>query len=81
MWTSSDPVHADGHTNVTSKELPFKFNLDPVTVIELLSILAQRSGVDLGPLPGLFQIVLNNPKTKTNVNATTDTSAPTCVSG
>lgn len=78
---SSDPVHADGHTNATSQQLPFKFNLDPVTIIELLFIRAQQTGVDLGPLPGLFQIVLDNPNAKTNVNATVDTSAPTCVSG
>ena len=54
MWTSSDPVHADGHTNVTSQELPFKFDLDPATIIELLSILAQQSGIDVSPLPWLF---------------------------
>ena len=81
MWVSSDPVHADGHTNVTSQELPFKFDLDPATIIELPSILAQQSGIDVSPLPWLFQIVLNNPNARTDVNATVDTGAPTCVSG
>jgi hypothetical protein len=58
---SSNPIHADGHTNITSPSLPLKFNLDPITIIELITIRASQKGVDLGPLTGLFQIVLSNP--------------------
>ncbi|TFK54041.1 hypothetical protein OE88DRAFT_1732763 [Heliocybe sulcata] len=78
---SSSPVHADGHSNVTSPSLPFKFNLDPTVIIELLTYRSQDAGVDLGPLPDLFQIVLNNPGNHTSINATVDPNPPTCVSG
>lgn len=64
---TSSPIHADGHNNITSPTLPFKFNLDPVTIIELLFIGAKNNGVDLGPLPEVFQIVLANPDAKTSV--------------
>lgn len=59
--------HADGHTNATSQSLSFNFNLQPQAIIELLLKRSQQSGVDLGPLPDLFQIVLNNPGAQTNV--------------
>lgn len=58
---SSSPIHADGHTNITSRSLPLKFNLDAVTIIQLLTIRASQTGVDLGPLTELFQIVTLNP--------------------
>lgn len=60
-------LHADGHSNVTSQTLPFEFNLQPTVIIELLLVRSQQTGVDLGPLPDLFQIVLDNPDEKTNV--------------
>lgn len=41
---SSDPIHADGHSNVTSQELPFNFNLDPTTIIRLLTDGAADNG-------------------------------------
>ncbi|RDX40651.1 hypothetical protein OH76DRAFT_1365915 [Lentinus brumalis] len=78
---TSSPIHADGHNNITSPTLPFKFNLDPVTIIELLFIGAKNNGVDLGPLPEVFQIVLANPDAKTSINATVDTGKPPCDSG
>ena len=78
---SSDPIHADGHSTISSPTLPFKFNLDPVTIIELLFIGAQNNHVGLGPLPAVFQIVLQNPGAKTNIVATVDTGNPPCVSG
>jgi hypothetical protein len=58
---SSDPIHADGHSNITSPALAFNFNLDPLTIIELISISAQEHNVDLGPLTELFQMVIDNP--------------------
>ena len=64
---SSSPIHADGHTNITSPTLPFEFNLDPVSIIKLLFTGAQNNHVDLGPLPSVFQIVLANPGAKTGV--------------
>lgn len=74
-------LHADGHSNVTSQTLPFDFNLQPIVIIDLLTIRSQQKGVDLGPLPDLFQIVLDNPNAKTNIKTTVDTNKPTCVSG
>ena len=65
---SSSPIHAGGHSNITSPSLPLKFNLDPITIIQLLSITAQQNNVDLGPLVQLFQIVLNNPHSTNSVN-------------
>jgi hypothetical protein len=58
---SSSPVHANGHSSVTSPQLPFKFNLNPLTIIHLLSSGAQKNHVDLGPLTQLFGNVLQNP--------------------
>ena len=64
---SANPIHADGHANITSPTLPFEFNLDPVTIIELLLTGAKANGVDLGPLVEVFQIVLSDPGAKTGV--------------
>ncbi|KAI0710861.1 hypothetical protein C8Q76DRAFT_623714 [Earliella scabrosa] len=77
----SNPIHAHGHSQITSPTLPFEFNLDPLTIIQLLFIGAQSNHVDLGPLPALFQIVLANPGEKTSIKATIDTGKPPCVSG
>ncbi|EPQ57376.1 hypothetical protein GLOTRDRAFT_120580 [Gloeophyllum trabeum ATCC 11539] len=78
---SSSPIHADGHSNVTSPSLPFKFDLDPANIIRLLLYRSQDAGVSLGPLPDLFQIVLNNPDNHSSINATVDPNSSTCVSG
>ncbi|RPD70056.1 hypothetical protein L226DRAFT_261105 [Lentinus tigrinus ALCF2SS1-7] len=78
---SSSPIHADGHSNITSPTLPFKFNLDPVMIIELLFTGAKNNGVDLGPLPEVFQVVLADPDAKTSINASIDTGKPPCDSG
>lgn len=66
---SSNPIHADGHSNVTSSTLPFNFNMQPIVIIDLLLERSKEKGVDLGPLTSLFQIVENNPNIKTNVSA------------
>lgn len=58
---SSKPIHAGGHSNITSPTLPLNFNLDPLTLIELIAVSAQQHNVDLGPLAQLFQLVLDNP--------------------
>lgn len=58
---SSNPIRAGGHGNITSPALPFNFNLDPLTIIELIAISAQEHNVDLGPLLQLFQLVIDNP--------------------
>jgi hypothetical protein len=78
---SSDPIHADGHGSVTSSFLPMKYNLEPLVIIQFLSILATQNAVDLGPLVALFQFLIDNPDLKVAVTTTVDTSAPTCVSG
>ncbi|KAI0668274.1 hypothetical protein C8Q78DRAFT_1081656 [Trametes maxima] len=78
---SSSPIHADGHSTITSPLLPFKFNTDPVTIIQLLLQGAQNNHVDLGPLPDLFKIVTDNPGANTSIIATVDTNKSTCVSG
>lgn len=78
---SSNPIHADGHSSVTSSFLPMKYNLEPLVIVQFLSILAQQNSVDLGPLVPLFQFLVDNPNLKVAVTTTVDTSAPTCVSG
>ncbi|KAJ8482152.1 hypothetical protein ONZ45_g15054 [Pleurotus djamor] len=78
---SSSPVHAPGHSSATSQPLPFKFNLDPTTIIQLLSISSHEQGVDLGPLAQLFQFLIENPDFKPPVKTSVDTKASTCVSG
>jgi hypothetical protein len=78
---SAHPIRAEGHSDVTSPDLPFDFNLEPVAIIDLLRTAAAQSNVDLGPLDDLFQFVLDNPDFKPPVKTTVDTSNPTCVSG
>ncbi|KAI9442265.1 hypothetical protein H4582DRAFT_1809416 [Lactarius indigo] len=78
---SSSPLHANGHSTVTSSQLPFKFNLNPLTIIQLLSSGAQNNHVDLGPLTQLFGIVVQNPNYHPPITTTVSTEAPTCVSG
>lgn len=58
---ASTPVHADGHSSITSTQLPFKFNLDPLTILQLLLSGAQNNHVDLGPLIELLNTVSQNP--------------------
>jgi hypothetical protein len=58
---SSNPIHANGHSSVTSPILPLQFNLQPLAIIQLLTITSQQSGVDLGPLTQLFQFIITNP--------------------
>ncbi|KAL1743139.1 hypothetical protein HDZ31DRAFT_83635 [Schizophyllum fasciatum] len=78
---SSNPIHADGHNNVTSQDMPFNFNLEPSTIIQLLLQNSEANGVDLGPLPDLFQFVLDNPDFDPPVNSTVDTEGQSCKSG
>ncbi|KAH9038716.1 hypothetical protein EDB85DRAFT_2072661 [Lactarius pseudohatsudake] len=78
---SSSPVHVNGHSTVTSSQLPFKFNLNPITIIQLLSSGAQNNHVDLGPLTQLFGIVVQNPDYRPPITTAVSTEAPTCVSG
>ncbi|KAI6169518.1 hypothetical protein EDD17DRAFT_1748665 [Pisolithus thermaeus] len=75
---SSNPITASGHTNVTSPSLPFEFNLDPLTIIELISVSAKENEVDLGPLSALFQLVIDNPDYHPPVKTSIDTSSPSC---
>ena len=58
---TSSPVHANGHSSITSPQLPFKFNLDPLTIVQLLLSGAQNNHVDLGPLIELLNIVAQKP--------------------
>lgn len=78
---SSDPIHADGHANITSPNLPFGMNMDPSSIIEFLTTAAQNNHIDLGPLPALLQIALQSPGTHSSINATVDSSTPSCASG
>lgn len=78
---SSHPIHADGHSEVTSPSLPMQFNLNPVSIIMLLRLASAQNGVSLGPLDDMFQFILDNPDFKPPVKTTVDTSKPTCVSG
>ncbi|KAJ7497141.1 hypothetical protein FB451DRAFT_1457944 [Mycena latifolia] len=78
---SSNPIHADGHSSVTSSSLPMKYNLEPLVIVQFLSTLASQNSVDLGPLVAMFQYLVDNPDVKVAVTTTVDTAAPTCVSG
>lgn len=64
---SDSPIHADGHNKIESPDIPFEFNMDPVTIIQLLLQGANNNNVDLGPLPDLFKIVTSNPGVNTSV--------------
>ncbi|KAH9485291.1 hypothetical protein JR316_0002199 [Psilocybe cubensis] len=79
--TSPHPISAPGHGDVSSPVLPFNFNLDPSSIIQLLLATSQQSNVDLGPLVQLFQFVLSNPDFRPPVTTTVDTNSATCVSG
>jgi hypothetical protein len=78
---SSNPIHANGHSDVTSPGLPLKFNLDPVAIVSLLQQASAENSVDLGPLNDMFKFILDNPNFKPPIKTTVDTSKPTCVSG
>lgn len=67
--TSEKPIHAEGHSSVTSPELPLKLNRDPVTIIQLLLLSAKANGVDLGPLYPFFQFITQNPDFKPSVRS------------
>lgn len=58
---TSNPIHADGHSNITSPSLPFNFNLDPVSIVELLQAGASANDVNLGPLIDIFEFIIDNP--------------------
>ncbi|KAJ4494066.1 hypothetical protein C8J55DRAFT_533507 [Lentinula edodes] len=58
---TSNPIHADSHSNITSPSLPFNFNLNPVSIVELLQAGAQANGVNLGPLIDIFEFIIDNP--------------------
>ncbi|TFK44582.1 hypothetical protein BDQ12DRAFT_661303 [Crucibulum laeve] len=77
---SSNPIRAEGHSDVTSPGLPLEFNLDPVSIIQLLLVTSEENGVSLGPLVAMFQFILDNPDFHPPVTTTVDTNAPTCVS-
>ncbi|KAF8629168.1 hypothetical protein AX17_005753 [Amanita inopinata Kibby_2008] len=78
---SANPLRAPGHSTVTSPALPIKFNLDPLTIIKVLTIASKEKNIDLGPLTELFKIVIDNPNFHPPVVTHVDTHAPTCVSG
>lgn len=65
---SSHPIHADGHSSVTSPTLPLQFNLAPLAIIQLLTVASQENGVNLGPLTQLFQFIIANPDFKPPVS-------------
>ncbi|KIJ47323.1 hypothetical protein M422DRAFT_164299, partial [Sphaerobolus stellatus SS14] len=79
--TSANPVHAAGHSNITTPTLPLAFNLDPTAIITLLSTRAAQKSIDVGPLTQLFQLALANPTAGKDIVATIDTNGTTCNSG
>ncbi|KAH9961311.1 hypothetical protein BC827DRAFT_1260505 [Russula dissimulans] len=78
---SSSPVHVDGHSSTTSQQLPFKFNLSPLTIIQLLLSGAQSNRVDLSPLIDLFKIVTQKLNYHPPITTSVTTEPPACVSG
>jgi hypothetical protein len=75
---SSNPIHAGGHSSVTSPPLPLEFNLNPLAIIQLLTITSQQNGVSLGPLTQLFQFLIDNPDFHPPVSQTSSTSYGIC---
>ncbi|EPQ29604.1 uncharacterized protein PFL1_02823 [Pseudozyma flocculosa PF-1] len=74
-------ISAPGKTTIESYPLPFKFNLDPKTLIRFVSAAAANTGTSLGPLPPLFDQVLAQESTDTTVSPYPDDSPPPCSSG
>ncbi len=58
---SENPIRVEGHSTVTSPALPLKFNLDPLTIVEVITIAAQEKNINLGPLAQMFQFIIDNP--------------------
>ena len=77
----SSPITAGGHQNITSPTLPLNFNLNPATIVALITEAAQANGVNLGPLLQLFQIVISNPNFHSPITSSVDTGPAVCVSG
>ncbi|EST10168.1 Protein of unknown function DUF3712 [Kalmanozyma brasiliensis GHG001] len=78
---SSNPISAPGHTTITSRNLPFNFDLDPKNLIRFVQAAAATAGVDLGPLPPLFAQVLAQASTQTTISPYPDFNPPNCRSG
>ncbi|KAI0256058.1 hypothetical protein BJV78DRAFT_435519 [Lactifluus subvellereus] len=78
---SSSPIHTNGHSSTASPQLPFNFNLDPLTIIQLLLSGAQTNHVDLGPLIEIFKIVSQKSNYHPPITTNPSSTAPTCVSG
>ena len=74
---SSDPIHADGHANITSPSLPFDMNMDPSLITQFLTTAAENNHVDLGPLPALLQTALRSSYTRSSVSFQRRTSSVT----
>ncbi|SHO78091.1 Uncharacterized protein MSYG_2433 [Malassezia sympodialis ATCC 42132] len=78
---SKNPVHASGHSKIVSRSLPFSMVLDPKVLIRFIETAARNTGTDLGPLPPLFNQVLQMQSTKTSVEPTPDPNPPSWHSG
>ncbi len=78
---SSNPIRAPGHTTITSRYLPFNFDLDPKNLIRFVQAAAATTGTDLGPLPPLFAQVLAQASTQTTISPYPDFNPPNCRSG
>ncbi|KAI9459105.1 hypothetical protein F5148DRAFT_1001220 [Russula earlei] len=78
---SSSPLHADGHSSITSPRLPFVLEMEPSTIVHLVLLGAQNNNVDLGPLVDLFKIVVQNPNYNTRITTGVSLQWPSYVSG
>ncbi|KIJ38952.1 hypothetical protein M422DRAFT_258368 [Sphaerobolus stellatus SS14] len=78
---SASPVHAAGHSNITTPSLPLAFNLDPTAIITLISTRAAQKSIDVGPLAQLFPLALAHPTAGQGIVATVVTNGTTCNSG
>ncbi|KAF9051008.1 hypothetical protein BDZ89DRAFT_1056905 [Hymenopellis radicata] len=76
---SSNPIHADGHSSVTSQTLNMDYNLNPLSIIAFISAASKANSVDIGPLTDLFEVIVQNPQYNPPVTTTVDTEKPTCV--
>ncbi|KAF8626824.1 hypothetical protein AX15_004657 [Amanita polypyramis BW_CC] len=78
---TSSPIHAEGHNSVTSPALPMEFNLDPSTIVGVITIASKEKNIDLGPLSQMFQFLTDNPNYRPPVITHVDMNPPTCISG
>lgn len=74
----SPVISAAGHSNITSRQLPFMLTTDPKFLIQFIEAAATAQGVDLGILLPVFAFVLSEPSTNSTVTSMINPDRETC---